>query len=98
MNDGFLELADVEAAGRRVAGRVHRTPTFTATTLGEPFGIQLFLKAELLQRTGSFKPRGVFNKLLQMPRSDLEHGLVSISAVPPTCGARSRDRRLTATT
>jgi threonine dehydratase len=80
VKDGLLDLADVEAARERIAGRVHRTPLFSATSLGALFGVELSVKAELFQKTGSFKPRGVFNKLLQLPRSDLARGLVSISA------------------
>ena len=80
MIDGVLDLADVEAARDRIAGRVHRTPQFSATSLGDLFGVELSVKAELFQKTGSFKPRGVFNRLLQLRRADLAHGLVSISA------------------
>ena len=47
--------ADVLAAAERIRGRVHRTPTFTSETLGE----RVWLKAELLQKTGSFKVRGL---------------------------------------
>ena len=50
---------DVEAAAERIRGRLHRTPTLTASSLGP--GVRL--KAELLQRTGSFKVRGVLNRL-----------------------------------
>ena len=80
MIEGLLDLADVEAARDRIAGRVHRTPLLSATSLGDLFGVELSVKADLFQKTGSFKPRGVFNKLLQLRRSDLAHGLVSISA------------------
>ena len=50
------------------------------TTLADELGVRLHLKAELFQKTGSFKPRGVFNKLLSMSQSDLSRGLVSMSA------------------
>lgn len=43
--------ADVEAAAERIRGRLHRTPTLTASSLGP----DVRLKAELLQRTGSFR-------------------------------------------
>jgi len=75
-----LELADIVSARQRIAGRVHRTPTFPARTLGEMGGVRLHLKAELFQKTGSFKPRGVFNKLLSMSDDERSRGLVSISA------------------
>lgn len=52
---------DVRAAAERIAGRVRRTPVLE---LGEIHGASVVAKLELLQHTGSFKPRGAFNKLL----------------------------------
>jgi len=75
-----IELADVLAARDRIAGRVHRTPLLSARSLGEPAGVRLHLKAELLQKTGSFKVRGVLNKLLGMDPAERSRGLVSLSA------------------
>ena len=83
MSDAFLSLQDFEAAGRRIAGRVHRTPTLSATTLGEDLGLRLSFKAELFQKTGSFKIRGVLNTLSILADEDpaaLSRGLVSMSA------------------
>jgi threonine dehydratase len=76
----YLSIRDVEAARDRIAGRVHRTPMFSSQALGEMAGVRLHLKAELFQKTGSFKPRGVFNKLLSMPRTDLAKGVITLSA------------------
>ena len=76
----MIELADVLAARDRIAGRVHRTPLLSARSLGEPAGVRLHLKAELLQKTGSFKVRGVLNKLLAMDPAERSRGLVSLSA------------------
>ena len=76
----FLTLEDIEGARRRIDDRVHHTPIFTATTLGEMADLNLSLKAELFQKTGSFKPRGVFNKLLSMDDAERSRGLVSLSA------------------
>jgi threonine dehydratase len=76
----LLELQDIEEARVRIDGRVHLTPTMSSSTLGDEIGVRLHLKAELFQRTGSFKPRGVFNKLLSMDPADLSRGLVSLSA------------------
>jgi threonine dehydratase len=53
--------ADVRAAAKRIAGHVRRTPVLE---LGEMHGTSAVAKLELLQHTGSFKPRGAFNKLL----------------------------------
>ena len=52
---------DIRAAAERIAGRVRRTPVLE---LGEMHGASIVAKLELLQHTGSFKPRGAFNKLL----------------------------------
>jgi threonine dehydratase len=80
VSDTVLELADVEAARERIAGRLHRTPTFSSATLGERTGAEVWLKAELFQKTGSFKPRGVLNKLAQLSEEEKGRGVISISA------------------
>ena len=71
-----LTRADVLAAAERIRGRVHRTPTFTSETLGE----RVWLKAELLQKTGSFKVRGVLNKLASLTPEERERGVIGVSA------------------
>lgn len=67
---------DVLAAAERIRGRVHRTPTFTSSTLGA--GVRL--KAELFQKTGSFKVRGVLNKLATLSGEEKARGVIGISA------------------
>ena len=67
---------DVLAAAERIRGRVHRTPTFTSRTLGE----RVWLKAELFQKTGSFKARGVLNKLASLSPEEKARGVIGISA------------------
>jgi threonine dehydratase len=67
---------DVLAAAERIRGRVHRTPTFGSRTLGE----RVWLKAELFQRTGSFKVRGVLNKLSSLTPEERARGVIGISA------------------
>jgi threonine dehydratase len=67
---------DVLAAAGRIRGRVHRTPTLTSATLGP--GVRL--KAELFQKTGSFKVRGVLNKLASLSPEEKERGVIGISA------------------
>lgn len=75
-----LSLDDVLAARETIAGRLHRTPTFTSATLSRETGGRVFLKAELFQRTGAFKPRGVLNKLAQLSDDEKRRGVISISA------------------
>jgi threonine dehydratase len=72
--------ADVLAARERIAGRLHRTPMLTSRSLSERIGAPAFLKAELLQRTGSFKPRGVLNVLATLTPEERERGVIGISA------------------
>lgn len=67
---------DVERAAAGLVGRLHRTPTLSCRTLGP----DMFLKAELLQRTGSFKPRGVLTKLAALTPADKARGVIAASA------------------
>ena len=67
---------DVAQAADVIAGRLHRTPTLSCHTLGP----DVFLKAELLQRTGSFKPRGVLNKIASLTQEERGRGVIAISA------------------
>ena len=76
MIDLAVSRADVEEAARIVAGRVHRTPTLSCRTLGP----DVQLKAELLQRTGSFKPRGVLTKLASLTLEEKARGVIAASA------------------
>jgi threonine dehydratase len=71
---------DVLAARETIAGRVHRTPTLTSASLARKAGLPVHLKAELLQRTGSFKPRGVLNKLAALSADEKARGVIGISA------------------
>lgn len=76
----LLSLDDVYRARERIAGRLHRTPLLSSRTLSERTGLEVRFKAELLQRTGSFKPRGVLNKLATLSEEDKARGVISISA------------------
>jgi len=59
----LISLDDVYHARERIGDRLHRTPLLRSATLSDQVGADLRFKAELFQRTGSFKPRGVLNKL-----------------------------------
>jgi threonine dehydratase len=76
----LFTLDDVYRARARIAGRLHRTPMLTSRTLAETVGADVHFKAELLQRTGSFKPRGVLNKLATLSDEEKARGVISISA------------------
>ena len=73
--------ADVDAAARRLADVALRTPLVTSPVLDALTGARIFLKAETLQRTGSFKFRGAYNKLLVDPAAaSARGGVVAFSS------------------
>jgi threonine dehydratase len=76
----LLSRDDVLRARETIAGRVQRTPTLSCRTLSEQVGGRAFLKAELFQQTGSFKPRGVLNKLAALSREERARGVITWSA------------------
>ena len=68
-------MIDVEQARRTISGRVHRTPMLTSAALG---GVHL--KAELFQKTGSFKARGALNRIAALTEEERRDGVVTWSA------------------
>src|SRR5438874_5421764 len=78
--DALLSLDDVSRARERIGDRLHRTPLLTSATLSKRVGADVRFKAELFQRTGSFKPRGVLNKLATLTDEEKRRGVISISA------------------
>src|SRR6478735_1018754 len=72
--------ADIEAAAKRLAGVAVRTPLINAPVLDEAIGARVFLKAETLQRTGSFKFRGAYNKISSIPQDKRAAGVVAFSS------------------
>ncbi len=58
-----MELKDIELAASRLKGVIHETPVNSSRTFSELSGAELFLKCENLQKTGSFKVRGAYNKI-----------------------------------
>jgi threonine dehydratase len=71
---------DVDAAAVRLAGVALRTPLISSPTLDALTGGRIFLKAETLQRTGSFKFRGAYNKVSAIPEADRKGGVVAFSS------------------
>src|SRR5664279_768591 len=72
--------ADIEAAAKRLAGVAVRTPLINAPVLDERLGARVFLKAETLQRTGSFKFRGAYNKISSIAPDRRSAGVVAYSS------------------
>src|ERR1700749_5097402 len=75
-----VDSADVDAAAGVLAGVAVRTPLLSPPVLSERVGAKVFLKPEVLQRTGSFKFRGAFNKLSSIPQEARGGGLVAFSS------------------
>ena len=71
---------DVQAASRRLAGVTWRTPLLAGTPLDELTGGRVLLKLESLQRTGSFKIRGAYNRLVQLDAKAQSRGVVAFSS------------------
>ncbi|WP_134668282.1 threonine ammonia-lyase [Halorussus marinus] len=79
--DDVVTHADVEAARERLDGVVHRTPLDRSTTFAERSGAaSVGLKLENMQRTGSFKIRGAYNKMVGLSAAERERGVVAASA------------------
>src|SRR5438128_1532798 len=74
-----LTLEMICQAQHRLRGRVHRTPLVPSTTLSDHLGARVYLKLEFLQKTGSFKPRGAFNKMLSLTAEERRRGVVAVS-------------------
>lgn len=72
--------ADIAEAARVLAPVAVRTPLISSPALDERMGTKVFLKPEMLQRTGSFKFRGAFNKLSSIPPSSRGGGVVAFSS------------------
>ena len=75
-----IELPDVRAAARRLAGIAHRTPVVTSRTLDGLSDATVFLKAECLQRGGAFKFRGAYNKIAALPEEARSGGVLAYSS------------------
>jgi threonine dehydratase len=78
--DALVGLRDVAAARDVIGGRLHRTPVAGSAWLGNQVGARVTLKLELFQRTGSFKPRGVLNRLASLTPDERARGVISLSA------------------
>jgi threonine dehydratase len=82
-----ITLDDVLAAREAIDARLHRTPTFSSAALSERIGARAFLKAELFQKTGSFKPRGMLAKVASLSEEEKACGIVTWSAGNAAQGA-----------
>ena len=74
-----MHIADIEEARERIAPYIKRTRLERSETLSAHLGTNVYVKLELFQKTGSFKVRGAFNKLLSQPADQLSKGVVAVS-------------------
>lgn len=74
------EFADVEDAARQIGGEAFRTPLLESPLLNEEAGRRILVKAECLQRTGSFKFRGAYNRISRMTAEERARGVIAYSS------------------
>ena len=87
-------FADVEDAAARLAGLVVETPLLRADALDEAVSAKVFVKAEALQRTGSFKFRGAYNRLSRLSDEERVAGVVAFSSGNHAQGVADAARRV----
>ncbi|MBV9241618.1 MAG: threonine/serine dehydratase [Acidobacteria bacterium] len=74
-----MDINAIREAAERIRPYVKRTPTEYSHALSERLGTNVYVKYELFQRTGSFKPRGAFNKILSLTDEERSRGVVAVS-------------------
>jgi len=75
----MITLDDIKEAQKRIAPYVHRTPLVGNTTLSKRLNTHVYLKLELFQKTGSFKPRAAFSRMLRLSADERKRGVVAVS-------------------
>jgi threonine dehydratase len=75
-----ITIRDVRAARKRIASAINRTPLLSNDRLDALLGARVFVKAEPLQRTGSFKFRGAYNRIADIADADRKRGVVAYSS------------------
>jgi len=74
------DFSDIQAAAERLKGIAVMTPLVPSPVLSDRFGSPILLKLETLQRTGSFKFRGAYNRLVQLAAAERRRGVVAFSS------------------
>ncbi len=75
----MISLEDVQDARAKIHAFVARTPTIQSRTLSERLGTHVYLKLEVFQKTGSFKPRGAFNRMTRLTSEERRRGVIAVS-------------------
>jgi threonine dehydratase len=76
----LIPLPRIVAARKLIRPHLHHTPLLHSRILGEGVGVELYLKCENLQKTGSFKPRGALHKVLSLSAAEQRAGIITVSA------------------
>ena len=74
-----MDINDIRSAAERIRRYVKRTPLERSDSLSKRLNTNVYVKYELFQKAGSFKPRGAFNKLLQLSDDEKAKGVVAVS-------------------
>src|ERR1700692_1527033 len=74
-----MNISTIKEARNRIQPYIKRTPLEHSDTLSKLLGTNVWVKLELFQKTGSFKVRGAFNKLLSLTAEERKRGVVAIS-------------------
>lgn len=77
---GLPTFDDIRAAAARIGPLAVRTPLLESAALNERLGARILVKPEVLQRTGSFKFRGAYNKISALPEAERRRGIVAFSS------------------
>lgn len=88
-----LNLVMVEEARDRLAGVIHPKPLYYSATFSRLTGSDLYFKLENLQKTGSFKIRGVYNKIMSLNEKQRQLGVIDASAGNHAQGVAYADTR-----
>ncbi len=76
----LITIEDIRAAHDVIDGRVRHTPMMRSAQLSDRLGVELHLKLELFQKTGSFKVRGALNRMSALTADERKRGVVTMSA------------------
>lgn len=75
-----MDIESIKSAKRRISPYIIETPLLRLKSLDSFLGCQVYIKAECMQTTGSFKLRGAMNKALLLSKEDVEKGIVAVSS------------------
>ncbi|MEI4481540.1 MULTISPECIES: threonine ammonia-lyase [unclassified Phyllobacterium] len=85
-------IADIEAAAKRLSGQLMPTRLMESESLNDRYNARIFFKPECLQRTGSFKFRGAYNRISQFTPEEKKRGIVAFSSGNHAQGVASSAR------